>query len=296
MAVSGTTTTTSATEAIYTAVLEDALLHELRPAMFMRGHFKQAPSTVGESLSYDFLLVDPSTSNSPALLYSNTEATAGIDGTAFTVRELQTDKARVTAGLVGIMGATADVTKAVTVVDIRAELTGALSRTLLHKWEVDATANLANFSNTTTAATSQLTADDLLSAIAQLEQRDVTTSYVGGFHPKQLADVRADITGRTGEVWGKPGMPDLQGHYRDSWGSLFGVPLYASTVVSSSGGNYQGAIFADKEALGYLEIWGPKVEIWRDGRALLDYVICSNVYGSVEISDTRGQTVLSSTT
>lgn len=293
MAVSGTTTTTSATEAIYTTILEDSLLRELRPAQFMRPFFKKG--TAGSSLSFDFLLIDPSTTNSPALLYSNTETTVGVDGTAYTVRELQTDKARVTAGPVGIMGAVADVTKAVTNVDIKAEITGALSRTMAHKWEVDATANLANFSNTTTAAGGSLTADDLLSAIASLEQRDVTATYVGGFHPKQLADVRADITNRTGEVWGKDSMNDMQGHYRDAWGSLFGVPLYASTVVSSSGGNYQGAIFAANEALGYLEIWGPKVELWRDGRALLDYIICSMVYGSVEISDTRGQTVLSST-
>lgn len=296
MAVSGTTTTTSATEAIYTTILEDSLLRELRPAMFMRPHFKTAPSTVGESLSFDFLLIDPSTSNSPALLQTNTETTVGIDGTAFTVRELQTDKARVTAGAVGIMGAVADVTKAVTVVDIQAELMGALSRTLAHKWEVDATANLANFSNTTTASSGQLTYDDMLAAIAALEQRDVTAGYVFGGHPKQLADLRSDISGRNGEIFGRPETDTIQGHYRENWGTVLGVPLMASTVVSSSGGNYQGAIFADREALGYLEIWGPKVEIWRDGRALLDYVICSNVYGSVEISDTRGQTVLSSTT
>lgn len=293
MAVAGTTTTTSATEAIYTTILEDAILRELRPAQFMRPYFRKA--TKGSSLSFDFLLIDPNTTNSPALLYTNTETAVGVDGTAYTVRELQTDKARVTAGPIGIMGAIADVTKAVTNVDMKAELTGALSRTMSHKWEVDATANLANFSNTTTASGGQLTADDLLAAIAALEQRDVTATLVGGFHPKQLADLRADITGRTGVVWGKAGMNDMQGHYRDSWGSLFGVPLFASSVVSSSAGNYQGAVFAANEALGYLEIWGPKVELWRDGRALLDYVILSTVYGMCEISDTRGQTVLSST-
>lgn len=295
MAVAGTTTTTSATEAIYATILEDGILHELRPAMFMRPFFRNASSS-GDSLSHDFLLIDPSTANSPALATANTETTVGVDGTAFTVRELQTDKARVTAGPVGIMGAVADLTKAVTSIDVKAEITGALSRTMAHKWEVDATANLANFSNTTTAAGGQLTADDILSAIAALEQRDVTGRLVGGFHPKQLADVRADITGRTGVVWGKEGVNTMQGSYRESWGELFGVPLYASTTVSSSGGNYQGAIFAANEALGYLEIWGPKVEIWRDGRALLDYIITSMVYGMVEISDTRGQTVLSSTT
>jgi hypothetical protein len=263
--------------------------------MFMRPHLRPAPSTVGRSLSYAFQLIDPdSVTNSPALAVGSIETGVGVDGTAFTTRQLSTLQATATVGNRGIMGSVADVTKAATVIDIKAELTGALVRTCLQKWETEATANLANFSNVTTAAASQLSYDDLLSAIAALEQRDVTAAYVFGGHPKQLADLRADIAGRTGEVFGKPGN-DLQGHYRENWGSLVGVPLFASTTVSSSAGNYQGAIFADREAIGYLELWMTKVEVWRDGRSLLDYVIVNSEYGSVEISDTRGQTVKSST-
>jgi hypothetical protein len=292
MAVAGTTTTTSFTEAVYTTILSNDILRELRPASVMRSFLKKG--VAGDSKSYDFLLIDSNTSNSPSLLYSNTETGVGEDGTAFTVRELQTDKARATAGPVGIMGAVADVTKAVSHIDVRSELTAALGRTLKHKWEVDATANFASLTNSTTAAAAQFTAEDFLNAIAALEQRDVTGLIVGVFHPKQLADLRLDITGRTGEVWGKAGN-DLQGHYRDDWGSLFDVPMYATTVVASSAGNYQGALFTSQEALGYLEIIAPRVELWRDGRALLDYVVTNMMYGSVIISNTRAQQVLSST-
>lgn len=285
--------TTSVTEAIYTTILADALVQELRPAQFMRPHFRMGRFT-GDSKAFDFLIVDPSTTNSPILLYSNTETTVGEDGTtAFTTRDFQTDKARATVAVIGTNALVGDFTKAVTSVDVQAEITGALSRTLSHKWEFDACANLANFSNTTTAASSQLSYDDLLAAVAALEQRDVTAAYVFGGHPKQMADLRADLAGRTGEIFGKPGN-DLQGHYRENWGSLVGVPLFASTVVGSSAGNYQGAVFASGEALGYLEAWGPKIEIWRD-KTLATYIIGSMCYGSCEIFDARGQTVLSST-
>lgn len=285
--------TTSVTEAIYTTILADALVQELRPAQFMRPHFRMGRFT-GDSKAFDFLIVDPSTTNSPILLYSNTETTVGEDGTtAFTTRDFQTDKARATVAVIGTNALVGDFTKAVTSIDVQAEITGALSRTLAHKWEFDACANLANFSNTTTAASSQLSYDDLLAAVAALEQRDVTAAYVFGGHPKQMADLRADLAGRTGEIFGKPGN-DLQGHYRENWGSLVGVPLFASTVVGSSAGNYQGAVFASGEALGYLEAWGPKIEIWRD-KTLATYIIGSMCYGSCEIFDARGQTVLSST-
>ncbi len=283
------TTTTFATS-IYTTILADSIIHELRPAMFMRPHFRMGRA--GDSRSYDFQLFDSSGSN----FLATTVEESYTEATAFTSRAVTTSVARVTAGVVGTMADINDLVQAVSTLDVRAEVSAMLSRVLANKWEADATANLANFSNTTTAAGSQLSYDDVLSAIGALEQRDVTATYVGGFHPKQLADLRADIAGRTGEVFGKPGVPDLQGHYRAEWGSVAGVPLFASTTVASASGNYEGAIFADQEALGYLEIWGPKVEPWRDARALLWYVITSQCYGSVEIDDLRGQTVLSSTT
>lgn len=290
-----TVNTTSVTEAIYATILADALIHELRPAQFMRPHFRMGRFT-GDSKSFDFLLVDPSTTNSPLLAPSNTELTVGEDGsTAFTTRDFQTDKARATVAVVGTNAVVGDFTKAVSSVDIQAEITGALSRTLAHKWEVDATANLANFSNTTTAASSQLAYEDLLAAVAALEQRDVVTRYVGGFHPKQMADLRADMAGRTGEIFGTSAVNTMQSSNRESWGTFLGdIPLFASTAVSNSGGNHQGAVFADQEALGYLEAWGPKIELWRD-KTLSTFIIGSMCYGSCEIFDARGQTVLSST-
>jgi hypothetical protein len=294
--VSTATTTTTVTESIYAAVLEREVQQELRPAQFMRGAFRNG-DLEGRSMTFNFRLID---STSDLATLSNLQASAapstslGVDGTtAFNYWALTTAKASATVAVVGTSALVGDVTAAVTVEDVRAEITGVLTRSLAAKWETDACANLANFSNTTTAAASQLTAEDIMNGVAALEQRDVTAGYVGGFHPKQLADVRANIAGLTGEVWGKDSN-DLQGHYRDDWGTFYGVTLHASTVVASSGGNYEGAIFAEGQALGYVELWGPKIETWRD-KNLSTYTIGSMVYGSCEIDDVRGQTILSST-
>lgn len=296
MAVSDTTTTTSVEEAIYATMLADALIEELRPAEFMRSHMRMAPFP-GSSDSHRFLLVDQSTTNNVLTLASATLNTnVGTDGTAFVVREFETVGATAVATVKGTNVAIGDFTKAITGIDVESEIISFLRRTLAHQFEYAMCVNLANFSNTTTASAGALAAEDLLAAIAGLEQRDVTAGKVGGFHPKQLADLRADIAGRTGEVWGKPGMPDLAGTYREAWGNFYGVPLYASTVVGAASGNYQGAVFAENEALGLIEAWAPRVEVWRDGRALLDYIVASDAYGSCEIDDLRGQTVLSSST
>lgn len=286
-ATTGATIVSSFTETVYTTILEDSILRELRPAMFMRPHFRMGRA--GDSLSFDFLLLDD-------FAPTNIE-TSKTETEAFTNVEVTTGNARVTAALAGTMASVGDIVKTVSNQDVLAEVSGTLARAYAEKWETTATALLASFtgaSQTITAAASKLSYDDLLAAIAYLEQADVTAPLVGGFHPKQLADLRSDIAGRTGEVFGKAGN-DLQSHYRDAWGSLVGVPLYASTTVSSSGGNYQGAVFASGEALGYLEIWGLKTELWRDGKSLQTYVIVNGCYGMGEVSDARGVTVLSTT-
>lgn len=294
--MSTATTTTTVTSSIYATILAPDVIRELRPAMFMRRYLRTG-DLKGQSMSYDFRLIDPA---SDLATLSNLDSSAapsttlGVDGTtAFSYFALSTTAATATVKVVGTSALVGDVTAAVTVEDVRAEITGVLSRSLAAKWETDACANLANFSNITTAQAAQLSVEDLMSAVAALEQRDVTAGYVGGFHPKQLADLRANIAGLTGEVWGKDGN-DLQDHYRDDWGTLYGTTLHASTVVPSAAGNYEGAIFAANEAIGYVELWGPRIETWRD-KNLATYTIGSMVYGSVEVSDTRGQTVLSST-
>lgn len=277
--------TTSLIETIYTTSIGSNLLRELRPAMFMRPFFRQA-GALNNTLSHDYLLLD-------GFLATSIE-TNKIESEVFTAVEQTTSNARVTAALAGTMSVTGDVVRAVSVIDVMSEVAGNIQRAFAQKWETAATANLANFSNTTTAAAGQLSVYDVLAAIAALEQRDVTAEYVFGGHTKQLADLRQEQVGLTGVVWYN--QPNQVGHYRDNWGELFGTPMYASTAVSSSGGNYQGAVFASGEALGYAELWAPKVELWRDARSLITYTVLSSVFGSCEVSDTRGQTVLSSTT
>lgn len=294
--LTGATTSTAFDTSIYTTILADSIIHELRPAQFMRPTFRMGRA--GDSKSFDFQLFD----SKPNIVLDETdiEDMTGEEGQSFTLREIDSDASRVTAAVFGTMAAVTDLAQAVSTLDVRAEVSGVLSRTLAEKWETDATANLAGFSNTTQpsgGATDPLDYDTILAAIAALEQRDVTTEYVGGFHPQSLGEVRADLASRNfSGIWARDNGPDdYQEHARENWPAIAGVAMHASSTVSDNGTQFQGAVYANQEALGYLEIWGPKVEPWRDPRSLLTYVIVSQCYGSTEIDDVRGQTVLSGT-
>ena len=283
----GATIVSDYASSIYSAIIEETALRELRGAMFMRPHFKVG-GIQGNALSFDFQLLNKFAATSIETNKTETEV--------FTTVEQTTTFRRATSGLAGSMSLVGDVVKAASNLDVMAEVSGQLSRAYQEEWETVATANLANFSNTTTAAAGSLAYDDVLLAISALEQRDVTAGLCGGFHPKALADVRTDAATRTSTLWARDNGPDaMQRHSREYWGDILDVPCYASTTVSSSAGNYQSAVFADVEALGLVEKWGERTELWRDARIIGTYVVLTGHFGMCEIDDQRGQTVLSST-
>lgn len=284
--MAGETTTTSVTETIYTTIITDRILRELRPLSVMRPFFRTA--TPGNSLSYDFTKLDD-------MAITNVESPA--EAAELTNREVTTDKVRVTASVKAIMASVTDLAQRVSLLDVMSEVQGVLARTMAEKWEVDAAANLANFSNVTTAAAT-LTVSDIQKAIAALEQRDVTQSLVTVLHPKQAGELRADLIAQSGTYWSRSGAADSgldRYHQVGLVGSLFGVPIYQTSVVptSDAGAKYAGAMFVGGEALGLLQLWDVKTELQRDASKLLTEIVLSNCYGFVEIDDTRGQTIKS---
>jgi hypothetical protein len=284
--MAGETTTTSVTETIYTTIITDRILRELRPLSVMRPFFRTA--TPGNSLSYDFTKLDD-------MAITNVETPA--EAQDLTNREVTTDKVRVTASVKAIMASVTDLAQRVSLLDVMSEVQGVLARTMAEKWEVDAAANLANFSNVTTAAAT-LTVSDIQKAIAALEQRDVTQSLVTVLHPKQAGELRADLIAQSGTYWSRSGAADSgldRYHQVGLVGSLFGVPIYQTSVVptSDAGAKYAGAMFVGGEALGLLQLWDVKTELQRDASKLLTEIVLSNCYGFVEIDDVRGQTIKS---
>lgn len=277
-------TTTAVTETVYTTIITDRLLRELRPMRVMEPLFRRAET--GASLSYDFLKLD-------TLAASNVETPA--EAGDLTIRPVTTDSVRVTATVKGILAAVTDLAQKVSLIDVLPEVEGILSRTMAEKFETDLAANLANFSTVSDAGATMDTAT-FLAAIAAIEQRDITNGLVAVLHPKQVGQVRSDIQAKTTAFWGKAEAPSFQKYNQEAYvGSLFGVGIWQTSVVptSDTAANRAGAIFVPGEALGLLELWPVRVEMERDASKLLTEVVVTMAYGSGEISDTRGQTLKS---
>lgn len=278
-------TTTSVTETIYTTIITDRLLREIRPMNVCRPFFRMGEA--GHSLSYDFTKLDD-------LAASNVESPA--EAADLTNRDVTTDKARATATVKAIMASVTDLSQKVSILDVLPEVQGILGRTMAEEYETSLAANLANFSNVSDAGAAMDVAT-FLAGIAALEQRDVSQSLVSVVHPKQQGQIRSDIQSKTTSYWGNDNVSGFLDKYADNGfvGSLFNVPIYQTSVVptSDAGANRAGAIFVPGEALGLLELWAVKAELERDASKLLTEVVLSDAYGTVEIDDNRGQTLKS---
>lgn len=285
--MAGETTTTTANDVYLAAIVTDRILNELRPLNVMRQFFRKADA--GPSLSYDFPKQDkvaPSTVTAPL-----------AEGVDLANTALTTSKATATAAQTGIMATITDLLTKISIIDAMPHFSGVLARTMAEKWETDAAANLANFSNVSTAASTQAITT-ILAAISALEQRDIVGRLVAVLHPKAAGEVRSDVTTQTGTYWGRDNATDsglVEANMAGFVGSIFNVPIYQTSVVptSDAGAKRAGAIFVSDEALGLYELWAVRTELQRDASKLATEVVLSNCYGFVEIDDTRGQTLKS---
>lgn len=275
----------NADDIYYAAVIADRILDELRPYTTSREFLRWEPA--GNSPSADFPIAsDPGPASA---------LTEGTNYTTFT--ELTTTKATAVAAEVGFMSLVSDVLEKVSLMAVTPYVSKWLARSVAEKWETDVAALMDDFTSTsnTTVASSTLTPDDLLRAVSSLEQRDIPGPFVAYLDPKQTGELRRELAQTTAVL--HTGGNDMGGivqpHTSGFFGSLYGIPIWQTSLVVTTSGLVGGAVFADKQALGAYELWGPRVELQRDASYRGTEVVVTQCYGLIEISDTRGQTVQS---
>ena len=270
----------------FAAIVQSEIIHELRPAMTTRAFLRQATGGAGNIAQF-VLYGDPGPAAAPANDITDIASTAMSDSNI-----------QVTAAEVGQRIDVSDVVRAVSVQNVVADASAMISRSVIEKWETDLAALMDDFSNVT-AASSTLTPLDHLAAVAALEQRDIPGPYVAYYHPKQTGELRTEIatTSASYEVGGPDA--DLVKPFPNQgfFGTYMGVPIWQTSCVVTTAGRLGGAVFEANSsagtALGYYELWGPRLESQRFvySRALV--IVGTQCYGVVEVSDTRGQTVTS---
>jgi hypothetical protein len=271
---------TTQADSLFASWVSADILEEARPYNVCRPHFRFAGPE--KSNAYDFpIITDPAAAGA-----SYTEGT-GVSNTAID----STDETA-TATAKGMMATITDELAEVTLFDSYSVFGAVLARSVLERFETDATALLDDFANTTGTAGVDTTWATLLEALNQLEQRDMVGNAVVVLDPAQVGDIRADIGTSGAALFGNSGMPapsmqeaTLGG---DSGIRVGSTPVLQTSLVTTGG----GAAFLSGVALGHYEIRSMRTEVDRDISLPGTEIVVTERYGLVEIRDVAGETIL----
>jgi len=268
-------------DTIFAEIVESNVVKELRPAMTSKQFVRFAAKGPSNVASFP-LYGDPGAASAPSDDITEISSTA-----------LSSTQVSATAAEVGFRVDVSDFLRAVSAAPVISDASAIVARSVNEKWETDLAALMDDFSNVTSAA-SNLTPNDVLSAMSALEQRDIPGQYVGYLDPKQSGELRAEIATTTAsyEV-GRDG--DLVRPFSDSgfFGTYMGLPIWQTSLVVTTSGLVGGAVFSSQNAIGAYEVWEPRLVTQRDESYRALEIIGVAAYGLCEISDTRGQTLKS---
>jgi hypothetical protein len=269
-------------DSVQAEVVETRMVQELRPANTSRVFLREAVGGNSTVVSFP-LWGDPGAATVP------TDDLTDITSTA-----LSDTQQSITAAGIGFRVDISDLVKATHPSDLYSEAGAMVGRSLAEKWETDLAALMDDFSNVTTAA-STLTGVDVLAAVSALEQRDIPGPYYGYFDPKQTGELRVEIatTNAQYQSGGRDADKVAPFGIEGYWGNYMGLPIFQTSLVVTTSSLVGGAVFNGEDALGFYEIIAPRVETQRDASLTSMEFVGYQVYGFVEISDTRGQTVKS---
>lgn len=292
-----TTTTTTANDIYFAAWVSSYVLEEVRPYL---GVAKPLVRYEGRkpTLAFDFPVQDRAAAASGIAEAWTESADFPLPAGTNLVRPQTTSKATATSTMVGTAANISDVLDAIAVVDAVSHFAGVLGRALAEKEETDLNAQWDNFSNATTAAT-VLLLDDFMAAIGALEARDATGELVCVLHPKQVSDLRRDLTGTVAASFfgsekgaGTVGdaLPDAK--LGGAVGNIAGVDVFQTSTVPVST-DRKGGMFVKGVTNGMYQVWDARTESHRETLHPATTLATTSHYGLAEIRDTWGQEIAS---
>jgi hypothetical protein len=282
-------TTTSADDLSYAAeILSSAILENFYGNLIGRPLVRYADISGFPSKAKDFPI-------SPALAAASVAEGVSLVNTAFT-----TTKATVTAAEVGLMLTITDLLSASDVVD-DGYYASQGGQALAAKFTTDVLAMGAGFANHCGATTVNLTEQNILDGLVTLASAGVPPPYAGVLHPRQWADLVADIgttiapAGGGGAAGARAMTNDLAVGSTGGLGTLYGVSWETSHLVptATAGADRLGMIVNPQFAIGHVEKWAVRVEFERDAALRARSVVITACYGLGELRDAAGIGILS---
>jgi N4-gp56 family major capsid protein len=272
------TTTTTFNDVSYASILTDEVLDALMAVVVTPGLLDFYDLSGDASMTVKIPKADKFT------------AAAVSEGTELANTALTSTSVTGTASEIGFQITVTDVLELSDIPAAHGARLRQVGRALADKIDVDICALFAGFTNTAGSTGVNIALTNLLDAIYTLEAADAggLGALVGVFHPRQTADLRTEIEADAGAIYSPADKPSAAQAGR--FGSWFGIEMFQSTNVPTSGGGADraGGVFVSNHALGMVSKWGAKVEPMR-WAPIRGWVLCATAcYGVFEVEDSAG--------
>lgn len=271
-------TTSSTLSALYTTIQQTALF-TMQEKAFMRPLIRNY-NLVGQPGKAAHVGIYPTLA---------TSAITSGEGTDASNNAITATEKTFTATEKAVMATLTDTARDSTADDSAAAIGRILGETLAKKIDEDISALFSGFSGTAGGGSgTELTPDDILSAIAQLRANSVTGPYVAVFHPYQTYNLRKVLANAGAAT--TPALSDVGNEVLSMGyiGRLFGVDIYESAVVTgTSGGAYVGAVM-HSDALAFCLKKDLSIETQRDASLRATEIVASCTYAVGELFDGHG--------
>lgn len=184
-----------------------------------------------------------------------TIASASIgDGTALSNTSYTTLSKTITCSEAGVMVTLTDLARDAATEDLAAALGKQMGNSLAEKIDTDLANLFSTFSDQLGGSGTELTADLIFQAASVLRSNKASGPYYGVFHPKQMFNLKKQLTNAGANVINHNISDVGNAALREGVvGSIAGVTLIESTVVAEndSAGNQVGGVF-NQDALAYV--------------------------------------------
>ena len=184
-----------------------------------------------------------------------TIASASIgDGTALSNTSYTTLSKTITCAEAGVMVTLTDLARDAATEDLAAALGKQMGNSLAEKIDTDLANLFSTFSDQLGGSGTELTADLIFQAASVLRSNKASGPYYGVFHPKQMFNLKKQLTNAGANVINHNISDVGNAALREGIvGSIAGVTLIESTVIAEndSAGNQVGGVF-NSDALAYV--------------------------------------------
>lgn len=263
-------------------------LNDLLPSIVAEAMFVAGEQSIMRGLVKNYNLAPGQGKTVTVPIYPLQTAASVTEGDEVSNTAVSTNGATLTVSTAAIRTLVTDLAVQSAASNVVADLGRLFGEAIARKIDTDLLALFSGFSTTAGAADAALSAATIAQAAAKLRAAGVPAMDLACVvNPYVAYDLKANLT----NTFANPNAGMIQNEAMASGyvGSLFGIPVYESSLIANNGtaGDYVGGVF-HKQALGLAMIGDINIETQRRASFLGSDVVASAHYGVGELYDGYG--------